>query len=229
MPKKFGENSKAAAGRERKAAQEAEKKSKKQAELERKEEEKWNQGAKKGGKKESEAEKRAARLAKKAELDALKQQEEKELSKIKQVSAAKNARLEEKRNERNLRKAEDLGKDLGKEIPVFSASNLDDALEALEIADEKTARPGGSGAPDRHVERRLKAAYAAYEERELPILKRENPSLRLTQLKQMLWKQWQKSPENPLNQQSLAYNATREQETELIKQRRENIEARLKE
>ncbi|KAI9596352.1 hypothetical protein BDF19DRAFT_421881 [Syncephalis fuscata] len=229
MPKKFGENSKAAVGRERKAAQEAEKKSKKQAELDKKEEEKWNKGAKKSGKKESEEEKRAARLAKKAELDALKVQEDKEISKIKRATTGKNLRIEEKRNEKNLKKAEDLGKTVGTAIPVFSADNLDDALDALEIIDEKSSRPGGSGAPDRHVERRLKAAYAAYEERELPILKKENPSLRLTQLKQLLWKQWQKSPENPLNQASLAYNATRGQEETHLEQRREDIEQRLKE
>ncbi|RKP28120.1 hypothetical protein SYNPS1DRAFT_20530 [Syncephalis pseudoplumigaleata] len=211
MPKKFAVNSKAAAGRERKAAQDAEKKAKQQAALEQKEEERWSQGAKKAGKKESEAEKRA-------ELEALKEQEEKELSKMKRAPAAKQTRLEE-----------DLGKHVGEAVPVFSADNLDDALEALEIVDDKATRPGGSGAPDRHVERRLKAAYAAYEERELPLLKQENPGLRLSQLKQLLWKQWQKSPENPLNQASLAYNATRDQEAALLQTRRDEIEARLKE
>lgn len=47
----------------------------------------------------------------------------------------------------------------------------------------------------------MKAAYTAYEERRLKELKEENPSLRLSQLKQMIFKEWQKSPENPLNQQ----------------------------
>lgn len=59
---------------------------------------------------------------------------------------------------------------------------------------------------DRHPERRLKAAYAAFEERNLPILKNENPNLRLSQLKQMLKKDWMKSPENPMNQRNLAFN-----------------------
>lgn len=53
---------------------------------------------------------------------------------------------------------------------------------------------------DRHPEKRLKAAYTAFEEINLPILKAENPSLRLSQLKQMLRKEWLKSPQNPLNQ-----------------------------
>lgn len=31
-------------------------------------------------------------------------------------------------------------------------------------------------------------------------IKQENPTLRLSQLKQILKKEWMKSPENPLNQ-----------------------------
>ena len=53
---------------------------------------------------------------------------------------------------------------------------------------------------DMHPEKRMKAAYAAFEERELPRLKAENPNLRLSQLKQMLRKDWMKSPENPMNE-----------------------------
>lgn len=60
---------------------------------------------------------------------------------------------------------------------------------------------------DRHPERRVKAAYAAYEEKNLPILKAENPNMRLSQIKQMLKKDWMKSPENPLNQRHMAFNA----------------------
>lgn len=62
---------------------------------------------------------------------------------------------------------------------------------------------GANGAPsagDIHPEKRMKAAYQEFEDRELPKLKAENPNLRLTQLKQILWKEWQKSPENPINQ-----------------------------
>ena len=62
---------------------------------------------------------------------------------------------------------------------------------------------------DRHPEKRLKAAYTAYEEINLPRLKQENPNLRLSQLKQMLKKDWMKSPENPLNQRHAAYNSSK--------------------
>lgn len=53
---------------------------------------------------------------------------------------------------------------------------------------------------DRNPEKRLKSAYTLYEEKFMPILKAENPTLRLSQLRQLLKKQWQKSPENPMNQ-----------------------------
>ena len=56
---------------------------------------------------------------------------------------------------------------------------------------------------DRHPERRLKAAFAAFEEANMPRIKAENHTLRLSQLKQILRKEWMKSPENPLNQRLL--------------------------
>ena len=59
---------------------------------------------------------------------------------------------------------------------------------------------------DKHPEKRVKAAFTEYEQRNLPILKQENPNLRLSQLKQMLKKDWMKSPDNPLNQRSRAFN-----------------------
>ena len=52
---------------------------------------------------------------------------------------------------------------------------------------------------DKHPEKRMKAAYEDFENERLPQLKAENPSMRLSQLKQMLRKEWQKSPDNPLN------------------------------
>lgn len=71
------------------------------------------------------------------------------------------------------------------------ASTVEEAIAVLKVSDKKV---------DIHPEKRLKAAYAAFEERELPRLKTENPNLRLSQLKQLLKKEWMKSPENPMNQ-----------------------------
>ena len=45
----------------------------------------------------------------------------------------------------------------------------------------------------------MKAAYEEFEEERLPQLKAENPTLRLSQLKQLLRKEWNKHPNNPLN------------------------------
>ena len=46
----------------------------------------------------------------------------------------------------------------------------------------------------------LKAAHAAFEEREIARLKDENPGLKLSQYKERAFKAWEKSPENPANQ-----------------------------
>lgn len=46
----------------------------------------------------------------------------------------------------------------------------------------------------------MRAAYRAFEDANLPIIKAENPSLRMSQWKQILMKQWNKSPDNPFNQ-----------------------------
>ena len=52
---------------------------------------------------------------------------------------------------------------------------------------------------DMHPEKRMKAAYEEFEQERLPELKIENPNLRLSQLKQILRKEWMKHPQNPLN------------------------------
>lgn len=45
----------------------------------------------------------------------------------------------------------------------------------------------------------MKAAYTEFEQREMPRVKAENAGLRLSQLKQILRKEFQKSPDNPYN------------------------------
>lgn len=49
----------------------------------------------------------------------------------------------------------------------------------------------------------MKAAWVAYEEKHLQRLKKENPTLRLSQIKQLLRKEFERSSENPKNQESL--------------------------
>ncbi|PFH37155.1 Coiled-coil domain containing 124 family protein [Besnoitia besnoiti] len=79
-------------------------------------------------------------------------------------------------------------------VHLVTASGVEEALAAMSLSD---------GA-DRHPERRMKAAYKAYEEAWLPRLKAENPSLKRSQLMEMLNKQWRKAPENPMNQAAAA-------------------------
>ena len=62
---------------------------------------------------------------------------------------------------------------------------------------------------DKHPEKRMKAAYEEFENVRLPQLKAENPNLRLSQLKQMLRKEWMKSPDNPLNKKLAAMESSR--------------------
>lgn len=50
-----------------------------------------------------------------------------------------------------------------------------------------------------YICRRARAAFAAFSERELPQLKLDRPGLKQSQYKDALWKQWQKSNENPFN------------------------------
>lgn len=76
----------------------------------------------------------------------------------------------------------------------------DDAIEARSITEAISVLTCKDDSDDKHPERRLKAAFATYEEANMPRIKEENPTLRLSQLKQILRKEWQKSPDNPLNQ-----------------------------
>lgn len=59
---------------------------------------------------------------------------------------------------------------------------------------------------DKHPEKRLKAAYTAFEADNLPRLRAENPSMRLSQVKQLMNKEWMKSPDNPINQRYMNNN-----------------------
>ncbi|XP_077573117.1 coiled-coil domain-containing protein 124 [Stigmatopora nigra] len=81
---------------------------------------------------------------------------------------------------------------------TVEARTVEDAIAVLSIAPEDL---------DRHPERRMKAAFTTYEEANMARLKMENPNMRLSQLKQILKKEWMKSPENPLNQKFTAFNS----------------------
>lgn len=155
--------------------------------------------------KEDKEKKRQAELEKKAELRALVENEESTLTP--KATPQKVTQYELKRNqerqvelEQQLKEKEDSKTHLDNPLienlnrvegDVISASGIDAALSALNTDDSNT---------DRHPEKRMAAAFKAFEEKRLPQIKKENPNLRMSQQKQMLRKEWLKSPENPLNQ-----------------------------
>jgi len=81
------------------------------------------------------------------------------------------------------------------------ASGLSEAVSALSLNGPESR---SNTDDEKHPEKRMKAAYKEYEEKNFPILKKENPSLKYSQLKDLLWKQWQKSNENPMVQAAQA-------------------------
>ncbi|KAL7752750.1 hypothetical protein RI367_001752 [Sorochytrium milnesiophthora] len=235
MPKKFtSENTKVTAARERKAASKADKDAKAATTREAKEAEQWSVGAK-ANKKEEEERKRLEKLQKKAEAAKLLEQEERTLSATakgaKTLSTKGNRAREPTATASRTASASTsnagrvapplplddmLTRTSGDSEPEYSASGIDAALELMSLATD-SSKDGGGGSScssklERHPERRAKAAWLAYKERELPILKAESPSLRHTQIEQTLWKQWQKSPENPFNQTTGAHDMTAEEE-----------------
>ncbi|CAG8685461.1 15117_t:CDS:2 [Dentiscutata erythropus] len=228
MPKKFkGESTKVTASKERKAAHQAEVNKVKQAEKDRKEAEEWSTGAKDSSKKESQKLKREAQLAKKNEAARLLEQEESQLSKHKPLMKKKAIKRTQNQEKASAER---------REIPEFSASNIDDALDLMTVVtNSSTAVGGGPGQSggavnvEKHPEKRFKAALAAYEEREMPKVKEEHPGLRYTQYREIIYKNFQKSPENPFNQANiLRYNSSRQEQDTLIEATRKDLEDRLR-
>lgn len=117
----------------------------------------------------------------------------------------------------------------GSSEPALNASGIDNALDALSLTNEKHVGTGNSRTDgiDRHPERRFKAAYTAYEESRLPELKQEHPGLRLNQMKELIHKEFEKSPLNPFNQATIAYNASKNDVTSKRMEMRSAIEQRL--
>ncbi|KAF7841412.1 coiled-coil domain-containing protein 124-like [Senna tora] len=226
MPKKMGVNSKAEAARARKGAVEAERKDR---EVRDKEDQYWRdaEGSKSRAakKREEEAEKKAEAAARRAEARRLAEQEEKEFDKSMKkpdkkanrvaipVPKVTEAELRKRREEeqaemqkkteeakkRQTRTAEEeeyermvLVTNTNRDDSVIEARSVEDALAQMSVTDNLPV--------DRHPERRLKASFKAFEEAELPKLKEEKPGLTHNQYKDMIWKLWKKSPDNPLNQ-----------------------------
>lgn len=217
MPKKFkGENSKASEARARKAQQRDEEKQRKDKEIE---DAYWKDDdkhvARKQQRKDEKEQKRLEQLERKKELQKL---HDEEMSNLKSASGSSSssskmtrAMIAQRQEEERLAAEAAAKKEQERvhhEIPIEEnvnrliptegqARNVEDAISVLSVKEAEV---------DRHPEKRLKAAYNKFEEENLPKLKQENPNLRLSQLKQMIRKDWMKSPDNPLNQRLAANN-----------------------
>jgi len=248
MPPKGGGNVKKESGKAKKAENELKKKEAANAEKERQEASKWDDGAKVDKSAEARAKAEAA-AARKAEAARILAEEEAQasVSKPKPPKAAKSKKpaapnagsssgkgkgKAEPEPEPEIETAGPSGGNLDGIVESFSASNLDDALDMLEVVNAKTDKASvgnmASGI-EKHPERRFKASFEAYCERELPELKKDRPGLRLQQYKDLLFKQFQKSDENPFNQATVSYDATKEEKVEVLKRRQAEVEERLRE
>ncbi|XP_078054725.1 coiled-coil domain-containing protein 124 [Mustelus asterias] len=218
MPKKFqGENSKSAAARARKAEQKAAADAKRQQELE---DAFWKDDDKHVARKEQrkieKEKKRVEQLERKKETQRLLEEEGGSIkpNTSKPITPAKitRAQIEETIKKENVEQNTEevkvkqlshlempLEENINRIVPSegdVDARTIEDAISALST----------NQTVDHHPERRLRAAFATFEEANMARLKKENPNMRMSQLKQMLKKEWMKSPENPMNQLHGAYN-----------------------
>ena len=188
------------------------------------EDEEWSKGSnvKAARKKEEEEAKLKERAAKRAEADAQLKLEQEEAAKAKLRGAEKVAA---RQSSKVAQESDALSRAAA---PVLSGTGIDAALAVLSLAGSSSsssaaegededaamarsvaadvskaqrklaAAEGGLKEDDAHPEKRAKAAFARYKEREMPLLKAEYPSLRMSQHMEMLQRAWKKSDENPL-------------------------------
>lgn len=165
---------------------------------------------------ESEAAKKAEQAKKKAERDAALAEEE---ASAPSRTGPKNTKTAAKKTGRGTL---DLGQ-LDSALPSLNASGIDNAIDALGVTSNSQDKI------DKHPERRFKAAYAAYEERRLQEMEADGSGagLRLNQKKDRVRKEFEKSPENPFNQVTAQYNATRDDLANIRSQEKSKVEGRL--
>lgn len=221
-------NSKAAAGRARKQETASRKADEANAALEAQEDQKWQKGAKGKSAADDRNDKAADKARKKAELQRLQEEEEASLpSKVKSDKKSNNT----KPSARKAPAGPNSMDDFDGQVTSFSASNLDDAIEAMSLVndrDDAASRGSAAASLEKHPERRVKAAFEAYKERQLPIVREEHPGLRLQQYNELLFKQFQKAPENPFNQLHVSYDATKDDRMAILQHKREHATERLK-
>lgn len=192
----MGENSKAAAAKARKTSAKDAENARKQKELE---DTYWKEDdksvLKKQQRREEREQKRQQQLEKKQEAKMLLEKETSDVTK----TVIKNQKIT--RAQIEARKAAPV-KQTNSSVTSLEG-NLNrlriEGEEARSVAEAIAVLSSKANDVDKHPEKRLKAAYAAFEAHRLKQIKEQNPTLRLSQIRQMVFKEWQKSPENPLN------------------------------
>lgn len=113
--------------------------------------------------------------------------------------------------------------DHGGPLASLNASGVDNALDALSLTGKSDSKV------DRHPERRFKAAYTAFEERRLREMDEDGSAkgLRLNQRKERIKKEFDKSPENPFNQVTASYDASKQELQDIRDQEKAKVEGRL--
>ncbi|KAF3928800.1 hypothetical protein ABW21_db0207555 [Orbilia brochopaga] len=223
MGKPKAENSKKAAGNARKAEVAAVKQAKVDAVKAAKEDSEWAEGSKDNSKKQAAEAKKQEAAAKKAARDAELAAETATLKTTKtnpkagskgKAPAAPSSSLD----------AALASLDGPSTSNTLSATGIDDALDALSLTTASS-----STAVDRHPERRFKAAYTTYENRRLLEGRADGTwdGLRLQQVKDRIRKEFEKSDENPFNQTTVAFDASRAEVASVRQQERDKIEKRL--
>ncbi|KAE9395151.1 DUF1014-domain-containing protein [Gymnopus androsaceus JB14] len=207
-----GGNAKKESGRAKKAENEAKKQEAANADKEKKESQAWDSGSKsKQSAAEAKEEKRKAELARKAENARILAEEEAAAPpKVKPAPKA-------------------AAKKSSKASPATGIDNMLDLLDVVTAKADKASVGSQAAGIERHPERRFKAAFEAYQERELPNARKEHPGLRLQQYKDLLYKQFQKSPENPFNQTTISYDASKDDKIQALNAKKAQVEERLRE
>lgn len=218
-----GDTTKRNAGLAKKAEVAAQKASEQAARDAASEEEKWKTGSKMSAKKEAESQKKAELARKKAERDAQIAEEEASLPSRSTVKKSKTA--VKKTRGLDLDQLDAGGPSSSRELPSLGASGIDNALDALAL----TSEPSGGSKVERHPERRYPAAYAKYEERRLAEMETDGTGdgLRQNQKKERIRKEFEKSPDNPFNQVTARFDATKEELAAIREEEKAKIEKRL--
>jgi len=72
-------------------------------------------------------------------------------------------------------------------VEIIDVTGIEEALTELDLTEF-----------DKHPEKRMRAAWNAYFEKQYPLFKKDYPNMKRSQLIQMIQKEFKKSPENPI-------------------------------